>query len=326
MLNKLTHKCHAIFNNFPAYCKRYLWPLPKFRRELVVMIDGKLAHGGLTDRFRNILSVYSYCKEHQIPFKIHYTYPCNLTQILQPNNYDWQIKSSELSYHFLDTKELVLYVDPYDLPEDKFKRKNNEEHLMLLNNEFCKKRNIQYHLYGNAFFAEGHYCELYEELFKPSPYLKKRIEHVLINMQEPYEAITLRFQQLLGDFSEGNFEILPETERHKLIKSCITKIDDLYNKGYFSTKKILVTSDSPTFIEKVKKLKYVYTIPGRMEHMDFTKNSDLEMNAKAFVDLYLLMRAQRITLLKVSNMYKSGFPAFAAELGRVKYVEIDFKS
>ena len=322
MFNSIYKKISTVFSNYPAYIKRYIWPLPKFRKEIVVMIDGKLPHGGLTDRFRNILSIYSYCKSNNIPFKVYYHYPCDLESILEPNEYDWRIKSSRLSHHFLDSKELVLYVNPYNLPDAEFKRKNNEEHLKLLNDEFSKKRNIQYHLYGNAFFAAGHYCELYKELFKPSPYLKKRIEHVLINMQEPYEAITLRFQQLLGDFSEGNFEILPEKERTELLKECISKIEDLYSNGYFSTNSILVTSDSPTFIEEVKKLSFVYTIPGKMEHMDFTKNPDLEMNAKAFVDLYLLMNAKRITLLKIGKMYKSGFPAFAAELGNVLFNEI----
>ena len=50
-------KLRAIIKDFPAYVKRYLWPLPKFRREIVVMVDGVHSHGGLTDRFRNILSV-----------------------------------------------------------------------------------------------------------------------------------------------------------------------------------------------------------------------------------------------------------------------------
>lgn len=324
MLNNLIEKFNSIRKNYPAYVRRYLWPLPKFRREVVVMIDGKLPHGGLTDRFRNILSIYSYCKSNNIPFKVYYHYPCDLESILEPNEYDWRIKSSRLSHHFLDSKELILYVNPYNLPDAEFKRKNNEEHLKLLNDEFSKKRNIQYHLYGNAFFAEGHYSELYKELFKPSPYLKKRIENVLINMQEPYEAITLRFQQLLGDFSEGNFEILPKEERMALLKVCISKIEDLYNNGYFSTNRVLVTSDSPTFIEEIKNLSFVYTIPGKMEHMDFTKNLDLDMNAKSFIDLFLLMKAKKITLLRTGKMYKSGFPAFAAELGGAGYNEIHF--
>ena len=324
MLSNLNKKFNSIRKNYPAYVRRYLWPLPKFRREIVVMIDGKLPHGGLTDRFRNILSVYSYCKKNDIPFKLFYDYPCDLTAYLLPNQYDWRIKASELSSHFLDTKEIVLYVIPYNLSDEDFKKRNNEAHIKLLNEELGKKRKVQYHLYGNSFFAEGQYSELFKELFKPSSYLEQRINQWLNCISEPYEAVTLRFQQLLGDFEEGNFVVLPVDERNELIQKCLSKIKELYVVSYFSTQKILVTSDSPSFLAEVSKLPFVFVIPGKMEHMDFTHNADVEMNVKSFVDLFLLMKAKKITLLRTGKMYKSGFPGFAAELGGIGYNEIYF--
>lgn len=324
MLSNLNKKFNSIRKNYPAYVRRYLWPLPKFRREIVVMIDGKLPHGGLTDRFRNILSVYSYCKKNDIPFKLFYEYPCDLTSYLLPNQYDWRITSTELSSHVLDTKEIFLYVIPYNLPDEDFKKRNNEAHLRLLNDELVKKRKVQYHLYGNSFFAEGQYSELFKELFKPSSYLEQRVNQCMNNISESYEAVTLRFQQLLGDFEEGNFDILSTNEQKELIQKCVSKIKELYVVGFFSTQKILVTSDSPSFLAEVSNLPFVFIIPGKMEHMDFTHNSDVEMNAKSFVDLFLLMKAKRITLLRTGKMYKSGFPAFAAELGSIKFVEISF--
>lgn len=285
------------------------------------MVDGKMSHGGLTDRFRNILSVYSYCKSHQIPFKLYYSYPCNLSYILQPNKYDWIIRPSDLSSHYMSTKELVLYVTPYELPIDEFKERNNKDHLAILDNELSKHKHVQYHVYGNAFFAEGYYRDLFKELFRPSLYLKERIEQSLSALPKVYEAVTLRFQQLLGDFTEGDFEVLPEDQKKALIKECIDRIRFLYKAGCFATTELLVTSDSPTFIKEVSKLPFVYTVQGEMEHMDFTKNPDIEMNTKSFVDLFLLMNASRISLLKIGKMYKSGFPSFAAELGGKKYRE-----
>ena len=248
----------------------------------------------------------------------------DLTSYLLPNQYDWRIKASELSSHILDTKEIVLYVTPYNLSDEDFKKRNNEAHLRLLNDELDKKKKVQYHLYGNSFFAEGQYAELFKELFKPSLYLKQRINQCLNSISGPYEAITLRFQQLLGDFEEGDYTILPSDERNDLIKKCVSKIKELYVVGYFSTLRILVTSDSPSFLAEVSKLPFVYIIPGKMEHMDFTHNADVDMNAKSFVDLFLLMKAKRITLLKTEKMYKSGFPAFAAELEGIRYNEIFF--
>ena len=316
-------KLRTFIKDFPAYVKRYLWPLPQFRREIVVMVDGVHSHGGLTDRFRNILSVYAYCKEHDIPFRLYYVYPCDLSHFLIPNAYDWTIKPSEISYSYHDSKELILYVRPIeDVESHEMIRINNEEHLNLLNEELKRNNKIQYHLYGNTCLAAGHYQELWDELFKMTPFLESHINQVRQNFKEPYESVTLRFQQLLGDFEEGNFETLSKEEKGILIQTCIDKIDELYHTGYFSTPKVLITSDSQTFLKRVKELSFVYTIPGKLEHMDFTQNGNLEVNVKPFVDLILLSEAQRLTLLKVGKMYKSGFPAFAAELGGKQYNEL----
>lgn len=87
-----------LYRDFPAYVERYLWPLPKFRREVVVMVDGRYTHGGLTDRFRNILSVYDFCKENRLRFRHWYSYPCDLRLLLEPARYDWRIDKRELSF------------------------------------------------------------------------------------------------------------------------------------------------------------------------------------------------------------------------------------
>jgi hypothetical protein len=306
-------KIKTIWQNRSAYIKAYLWPLPKFRREVVVMVDGVHSHGGLTDRFRNILSIYAYCKRKGLPFRIYYTYPCPIEWLLIPNLYNWHINEKHISHSRWDTKEIVLYVD-----------KTPEPHEKVLDCEISPRKPIQYHLYGNCRFAQGHYMELFNELFRPSEYLAKRIEQILQTFSEKYEAVTLRFQRLLGDFEEGDYEILPNNEKELLMQQCIQKIITLHDDGYFSTSKILVTSDSPSFLESVNQLSYVFTIPGKMEHMDFTHKKDIGINAKSFFDLFILSQAQRITLLVTGKMYCSGFPAFAAEIGGRPYHEIQF--
>lgn len=315
MLQKIKNICQ----NRSAYVKAYLWPLPKFRREIVVMVDGVHSHGGLGDRLKLILSVYSFCKEHSIPFKIYWTYPFKLERILLPNHFDWRIKESELSFSHYDSKEICLWLEEHDDQGKNY----SEQNTAILEKEIGKKHK-QFHLYGNIDSATQDYNQLYHELFKPSQYLSERINLCKQQLTKPYEAVTLRFQQLLGDFEEGDFPILPDSEKEDLIRVCKNKITELYNNGYFSTEKILVTSDSPTFLKEIDKLNYVYTIPGRMEHMDFTHNINLEVYAKSFVDLIMLSNAQRITLLKTGLMYRSGFPRFAAEMGSTLFNEIVF--
>ena len=301
-------KIRTIWRDRQAYLHRYFWPFPSFRREFVVMIDGKMTHGGLTDRFRHILSIFSYCKQYDIPFRIYYTYPCPLQDILVPNEYEWRIQDKELHWHFMDSAELDLYVDEEGKDEI-----YNAKHLAILDKAALNRK--QYHVYGNAFFGKGQYRPLFDELFKPSSFFDKGLSKIRATMTLPYEAVSLRFQMLLGDWEEGRFEVLDEYSREVLIQKCVDKIDELWQTHYFSTQKVLVTSDSALFLKHISEREYVYTIPGEMEHMDYTHNSDIEMNAKPFVDLFLLKGAQRLTLLKTGKMYKSGFPAFAAELG-----------
>ena len=307
-----------------AYVKKFLYPFPHFRRRVVFMVDGLHTHGGLTDRFRTALSLYYVCKKENVPFFIYYVYPCDLSLILKPNQYNWIINKRDISHSFWDSKDIYIYNTGI------LGMKYLDASALILEErvgtELKKKKKKQYLIYGNSFFRPGliDYKSLFNELFTHSLYLKEQINKHSKLFMETYEAVTLRFQQLLGDFSEGQFEILPKEERTLLIEKCVDKIEELYKNNYFSTEKILITTDSPSFMKEISKKSYVYTIPGKMEHMDFTHNADLEMNTKSFVDLYLLMRAKKITLLRTGKMYRSGFPAFAAELGNIEYVDFLF--
>ena len=91
----------------------------------------------------------------------------------------------------------------------------------------------------------------------------------------------------MGDFEEYNSLPLSDSDKETLLHSCVQKIADLYDKGYFSSEKILVTSDSVTFLQKAKKdLPFVCTIPGTLSHIDGSPEAGLEANLKSFVDFY----------------------------------------
>ena len=48
-------------------------PIPKTcTKRCVFMIDGKTTHGGLSDRLRGLFSIYYYCKQNDIEFRIHF--------------------------------------------------------------------------------------------------------------------------------------------------------------------------------------------------------------------------------------------------------------
>ena len=58
----------------------------------VAMVDGKQYHGGMCDRFKGMVSLYAYCKQRGIEFRILYNYPFDLSEYLVPSSYDWRLK------------------------------------------------------------------------------------------------------------------------------------------------------------------------------------------------------------------------------------------
>ncbi|MBO7293794.1 MAG: hypothetical protein J6U65_00085, partial [Bacteroidaceae bacterium] len=89
--------------------------------------------------------------------------------------------------------------------------------------------------------------------------------------------------------------------------------------------RVLITSDSTTFLQRVAaQLPYVFTIPGKVVHMDYTLDANFEIYMKSFVDLLTLSHAQKVYLLKTGDMYKSGFAKRAAKISDAAYQEIIF--
>lgn len=311
-----------LYRDFPAYVERYLWPLPKFRREVVVMVDGRYTHGGLTDRFRHILSVYDFCRQNGLRFRLWYCYPCDLRLWLEPAEYDWRIDRKDLSFSCYDSREVSLWVDPVTAArgEEEIRRR----HLEKLESIAKSRRCIQYHVIGNTFLSRGRYRALFFELFRPSERLATALDAVQASLPPFYEAAVFRFRNLMGDFPEKKAPVLPEAERELLLEQCIEKLKELYRQGGFSTQRILVTSDSATFLQCAARLPFVDTLPGHPVHVDCARQGDPKPDLKSLVDLYMLMRSRRITLLLTGNMYDSGFPRFAAELGGCPFETLRF--
>lgn len=303
------------------YYRLHYFAIPRFYGAVIAMIDGVQHHGGLADRFRHILSVYSYCKEHQLNFKLHYVYPCDISLFLLPNEYDWRMNVSHLSYSVIDSLDVNIYLSGGDSSQQ-----SNDWQLSIMDKCLPKNHWRQFHVYGNSCFAEKDFFWLFHELFKPSPLLSSKVAETTALWEKDYESVVLRFQSLLGDLDEGNHPTLRREEREALINRCIEKILEMYENGYFSSKHVFVTSDSSSFLERISLLPFVYVVKGKRDHMDFTRDKavDVEVQIKPFEDLLLLKQSRRITLLQTGRMYNSGFPRFAASIGRVPFDYLQF--
>lgn len=291
----------TITNKYYKNTKR-TFPLKK---EVILMIDGKALHGGLSDRIRGCLSIYSLCKKKDIPFFINWTYPFDLMLFLEPNIYNWRIQSQDIIYETPYSQPIAAYVFGIKFIENMIDR-----HFFLKN--ILSNTHAQYHVYTNSIITESKWPDLFHELFKPSPMLEQALKIHKANLKDPYYSFTFRFQQLLGDFKEGKYKTLKKEEQEALIQKCVNELALLLSK--FPQKKILVTSDSITFLNRLKNNPQIYIVPGTIAHMNFQANDNTFI--KSFIDFYLIMGASKVFLMKTSDMYNSGFPRFAAQIGK----------
>lgn len=281
---------------------------------IIVMVDGKYVHGGLSDRIRGITSIYHFCKQHHIPFHLNYTYPFSMEDYLEPNHYNWKISQEEISYHPEESEPVILTLD--QVP--------SKLHRFYLKRLLQKYPNKQLHIYTNTLLEDRHYSKDFEELFRPTQRFQKALTEHEAQLPQSYIAMVFRFQQLLGDFKEDGYKILSPSERETLIKKCIQKVEEIHSLHH-PDKEVLITSDSTTFLETIcREKEYVHIIPGKVVHMDYTTDAAYEIYMKSFLDMLLLSKADKIYLLQTGEMYRSGFAKRAALLKDKPYEEVFF--
>ncbi|GHT51944.1 hypothetical protein AGMMS49982_10830 [Bacteroidia bacterium] len=314
------------YNFLEIFCNKYLAKikLNKYyqnnqpralnqEKYIICMVDGKMHHGGLSDRLRGFVSIYAYCKKHNYQFKIFFRYPFRLEDYLVPNTYNWQISEADISYNSIDSKAVVL------LSAD---RENEQIIQEKLAEKLLKQDYKQIHIYTNTDYAGANFTLLFHELFKPSVELQKQIDNILALINAKYIAIAFRFQSLLGDFKdEANLPSLTGKDRELLIAECLEAIKQI-DRTDTNHSKIVVTSDSKTFINRAQTIDNVFIIPGNIIHIDYNTNDN--GNMKTFWDLYVLSFAEKIYQVKNNTMFKSGFAKRAASINAVPYEEYLF--
>lgn len=310
-----------ILNGFPNI-KSYIRTIIKYysfigrkcpKPFIVVPFNDVSGRIGLADRLRHCLSVYLISKEKGLDFKILHHNPFTLESILVPNKYNWIMKDSDFSNTLYKTRIIKIrsYYKSSEISEKYEEECQADELRKFIDNPLC-----QYHIYGNAHIKKTDWSMAFNELFRPSPILDKYIEN--LSFPSEYDAVTFRFQQLLGDFKEIGYPTLPEKEQVRLINTCIEQLELLKTLNYFKTQTILVTSDSARFIQLANNLSFVKIIPGTRLHPSSNERNDLAY-INSFLDLFMLKNAKSITLMITGQMYESGFPEFASYIGNNEF-------
>lgn len=280
------------------------------KKTIVFMVDGRATHGGLADRFKGIVSAYGCAKSFNADFKIHFVYPFNLHDYLIPNTVNWLIAEKEIIYN-------IPFSSPITVNDHRFSPMFHKLYVRR-----CLKGVCQLHFYGNSSYYYDHFSSLFSELFKPSGRLQKDIDYHLQQIGGHYVSITFRFQQLLGDFKERNYPTLRDDERGQLINDSLNQVKILHD--LYPDKKVLVTSDSVSFLTEARRFDYVYVIEGNVVHMDWTGGESYMTYEKSFLDFFLLAQADVLHLAYDKRMYHSGFAKLASKVYNRPYKEIQF--
>lgn len=281
------------------------------RKGIICMCDGRRFHGGPTDRLRGILTTYREASKRGIPFYIYWRSPFALEDYYEPATFDWRIKGEEISY---DPREAfpVIVEDETNLQS------------FMRNKAGLRLKFPQLHLYTNADNAIGSYKELFSELFRPTPRLKAEVEKNLSAIGGKYWAFTFRFLHLLGDFKEWERKELSEADANNFMEKVIREMFALM-KDLPEDYRVLVTSDSRRFLDVVRdRDPRIYVVDGDVKNIDLLKGEYPEAWLKTFTDQQLLMRADKVFLMRTGRMYKSGFPRFAAEVGGAEFIDHQF--
>jgi len=311
-LTELSHRVEEIYFSLKHFrCRR---GVGRAGRRMIVQIveNGHFYSGGMADRFKGAVTAYAWSKVNDADFRIRYIHPFELSAYLEPSEYDWRLRDGEYSESIRDVR--VLYA-----------RGESGRRLVKL------KGDRQIHFYGNmncleymnqTYGTDFKWGELYRELFKPGKRLEECLEVQKKAMgTDDYVSAVFRFQNMLGDFREYSFKSLEDKqERETLICKCIGALKELSSRWQDS--KILVTSDSSTFLSRVSSLERVYVIPGKVVHIGSETGEDYDVYMKSFVDFYMISQSRHVYCVGTSDMYPSEFPMYAAKINEIPFERV----
>lgn len=276
--------------------------------EIIYFADGKCASGGLADRFKGIISLYHYCKINNREFRINFTKPCNLNDILHENKCRWYIEKKDISNNLFYSKPVYLM------------------------NEFCFERflsklksNKQLHIYCNVDFLplfdkSLSWKDEFDELFKMNDDLERDVNQYKNNYKD-WVSCHFRFQGYIGDEYLDGVQQLESSKIEEILNRCINYLLNM-QKTYKG--KVFVFTDSRVFIERVKNInENIIVISNEPEHID-NKSNVVKKSSFYYIllDFFVLSMSSKIYSVGTDIMYPSQFPQFASKYGECEFERV----
>ena len=270
------------------------------------VMDPKMHHPGMVDRFKAIVCVNYIAKVNGFDFKI----------VRNSDFPIWEYLGDERQY--ADFLELSPYVGDSRL----FSYNGGVKRVPRL----CKSVS-QYHVYNfigldflqNCFQADEWkkvWRDSFNEVFKLLPKASALLESVYCSFpaERTYVAVHLRFVNALEQFEEGYSNSLSQSEKDALLALALRALDVL--KKRHADKTLVVFSDSNVFLKKAEEAGY--EIPpkfGNLGHISFDPSA-LE---KALIDFFLISKSSKAYSVRGGKLYTSEFSKYAAIAGGADY-------
>lgn len=277
---------------------------------VIARVDGSTFHGGLCDRWKGIVSLYAFCKVNQLQYYIDYTFPFDLKKLTIPNQYNWIIAPTDICHNIRNVHMMRLAGD------STLKRMQK---LPTTKQIHCYANRDWLPIINQTYHTQLDWGELFNELFKPSPYLEQCLKEKRVSLPSVYIAVAFRMQNLLGDYPEYQYTPASPNRQKEILDACKTYILHLQKR---TQKNILITSDSERLTKEFENLTGIYINTGSAAHVDTNSNAPLEQYCKSFVDFYLLSEAEEIHSVGTKEMYDSDFPRYAAKLNNRPFERI----
>lgn len=301
--------------NFLHQLRRYVFhkKVHPEHQLFILFIDGSMPHGGMADRFKSAVSAFAFCLHYNIPFRLKYTSPFELSDYLVPNEYDWRLRENEkISYNFFEVKYITDRM-PDGLIRLRNLKTKKQIHCLFYGDIVNALNNL-----NNTHYRWG---ELFKMLFRPTEELKNAIKQYREKIGGDYVCAVFRFQNLLGDFTEYQYTEANEKEKKELIAKCKNALYKLQRR-LPGEQKILVTSDSVAFLNAIHDIQHVYAFPEKIVHIDNAPGEAHNVYLKSFIDFYLLSEGKAIYSIGTNQMYNTQFPMYAAKLNHIPFERI----
>lgn len=269
--------------------------------------------GGVGDRFIGLCSSYVLSLILDYEFRIYWTYPIKLNELLDEKNVKWNLEDYDINnicntgiqLNFLDdnldTKTKYVLENHNDL-KSLFNKSmiiisNKPFYLYLLNNTHLKERfellnisnknNIIYNCMSILFAMKNETQLKYNKM---------------LNVFSKYYTIGIQIRSFIGEF----FDELDETK----LKSYYNFIENNY-ETYGSKLLVFLCSDSKQIIEHIT-TKYSYINFILTEHSiihlerSTENNNDIQNNLKLILELYSLGKTRKLMITNSSNFGRLG--------------------